>query len=114
MGKRPTNTQRPVTKIQIATLAAKLFVLSPMNRTLELLSRYVLSLARYDLNYDVRDHARMMTSLLAGVFQSIDRDEGGEDRGSVVLRREQVRLVLFQGKQDVVSERLHTGKQKNS
>ena len=41
-------------KLQALTLAAKLLVLSPADRTIGLLTRYVLSLARYDQNFDVR------------------------------------------------------------
>lgn len=89
-------------KLQTVTLAAKLLVLCPSDRTLGLLNRYVLSLARYDLNFDVRDRARMLGSLLSGVTSVLHSDEDGhEDQGGVVLRREQVKMVLFEGKQDV-------------
>ncbi|KAJ7903631.1 adaptin N terminal region-domain-containing protein [Mycena olivaceomarginata] len=74
-------TESPLVKLQIITLAAKLLVLSPSDRTLSLIGGYVFSLARYDLNYDVRDRARMITSLLSGLGLS-----------------EAVRLVLFEGK----------------
>lgn len=81
------------------TLGAKLLVLCPSDRTLILLNRYVLSLARYDLNFDVRDRARMVGSLLTGVVNNLLEDEEErEDQGGVVLRREQVKLVLFDGK----------------
>ena len=90
-------------KLQTVTLAAKLLVLNPSDRTLILLTRYVLSLARYDLNFDVRDRARTIGSLLAGVSQALDpeKENGYEEQAGVVLRREQVRMVLFEGKQDV-------------
>ncbi|KAF9522067.1 adaptin N terminal region-domain-containing protein [Crepidotus variabilis] len=84
-------------KLQVITLASKLFVLSPNDKTLGLLAKYVFSQARYDVNYDVRDRARMLSSLLVGVgleANGVDREE----RAGVVLRREQVRLVLFEGK----------------
>ena len=59
----------------------------------------MLSLARYDLNFDVRDRARMIGSLLLGVVNNLlEDDEEREDQGGVVLRREQVKLVLFDGK----------------
>ncbi|KIM84396.1 hypothetical protein PILCRDRAFT_818757 [Piloderma croceum F 1598] len=86
-------------KLQICTLAAKLLVLSPTSQPLRLLSRYVFSLARYDANYDVRDRTRMLVSLLAGLAPTLDED--GE-RGGVVLRREQVRRVLFEGKAGII------------
>lgn len=87
-------------KLQIVTLAAKLLVLSPSDRTIGLLNRYVFSLARYDLNYDVRDRGRMLGALLTGVNSNIygENDDLREEVGGVVLRREQVRMVLFEGK----------------
>ncbi|KAG6812288.1 hypothetical protein H0H92_003597 [Tricholoma furcatifolium] len=94
-----------VVKIQIITLAAKLFVLSSNDRVLALLSQYVFSLARYDLNYDVRDRARMISSLVAGVIPaSLMNGEEREQRTGVVLRREQVKLVLFEGKSGTVED----------
>ena len=87
-------------KVQIVSLAAKLLVLSPADRTLGLLNRYVLALARYDSNFDVRDRARMLGSLLSGVTSTLGED-GLQEQGGVVLRREQVKMVLFEGKQDV-------------
>lgn len=84
-------------KLQVITLAAKLFVLSSSDDArMKMLARYVFSLARYDVNYDVRDRGRMIWALLGGVGL-VDEDVG-ESRGGVVLRREQVKLVLFQGK----------------
>lgn len=87
-------------KLQAVTLAAKLLVLSPADRTIGLLNRYVFSLARYDLNYDVRDRGRMLRALLVGVAPNPfgDNDDAHEDVSGVVLRREQVKMVLFEGK----------------
>lgn len=101
-------TQAAIVKLQTVTLAAKLFVLCPTDRTLGLLSWYIFSLARYDLNYDVRDRARMVTLLLAGVAPTlfVDGELNQEERGGVVLRREQVKLVLFDGKSGVVDSEL--------
>lgn len=105
-GTLQTLLQSPIVKLQIVTLASKLLVLSPTDRTLGLLSRYVFSLARYDTNYDVRDRARMMTSLLAGVapvsVNGGDQSDEESQRSGVILRTEQVRLVLFEGKSGVV------------
>lgn len=67
------------------------------------------SLARYDLNYDVRDRARMLTSLLAGLSPTLNGDDAQEDQGGVVLRREQVRVVLFEGKTGVIDDEFHIG-----
>ena len=95
----------PLVKLQTVTLAAKLFVLSPYDRTVGLLARYVFSQARYDVNYDVRDRGRMVVGLLVGVGDGLNM--GGsepEEKGGVVLRREQVRLVLFEGKTGMVDD----------
>ncbi|KAJ7104301.1 adaptin N terminal region-domain-containing protein [Mycena belliarum] len=100
------SSEPPMVKLQIITLAAKLLVLCPTDHTLSLICGYVFTLAKYDLNYDVRDRARMVTSLLAGLGLSeavTAKDPDQDDRGGVVLRREQVRLVLFEGKVSVVA-----------
>lgn len=96
-----TMKQAPIVKLQVVTLASKLVVLSPEDRTLKLLARYVLNLARYDQNYDVRDRARMMASLLSGVIPQVANGTDAEERGGVVLRSEQVKMVLFDGKSNV-------------
>ncbi|GJE85585.1 adaptin N terminal region-domain-containing protein [Phanerochaete sordida] len=98
--------EEPIVKLQAITLGAKLIVLSPADRTLILLNRYVLSLARYDMNFDVRDRARMLGALLVGAIPSLhEDDEEQEAPGGVVLRREQVRLVLFEGKLGAPAEK---------
>jgi AP-3 complex subunit beta len=87
--------QAPAVKLQSVVLASKLLVLLPENRTLQLLTRYILNLARYDQNYDVRDRGRMMASLLSGINYDLGVPE---ERVGVVFRKEQVRLILFEGK----------------
>lgn len=102
-------------KLQVLTLAAKLQVLCDTDhRVLSLLSGYVFSLARYDTNFDVRDRARMLSALLTGVSPHLQHANGDHyeswdervesDQGGVILRREQVKLVLFQGKLGVHEE----------
>ncbi|KAF9565363.1 hypothetical protein CPC08DRAFT_784525 [Agrocybe pediades] len=104
-------SESKLVKLQVVTLAAKLFILSPADRRIALLSKYVLGgLARYDLDWDVRDRARMVVGLLDGVSGGIngmngvesweeqEQRQGHAERAGVVLRREQVRLVLFEGK----------------
>ncbi|KAJ7052497.1 adaptin N terminal region-domain-containing protein [Mycena amicta] len=95
----------PFVKLQIVTLAAKLLVLCPTDERLSLVAGYVFSLAKYDLNYDVRDRTRMMVSLLSGLGLPeavMAKDPTLESRGGVILRREQARVILFQGKIAVV------------
>lgn len=89
--------EEPLVKLQVVTLAAKLFVLNCVDRRLGMLCRYVFSLARYDLNYDVRDRGRMLSGLLTGIGLEMNGG-GGEELKGVVLRREQVKVVLFEGK----------------
>jgi len=100
-------------KLQLCTLATKLLILAPEHQTLILLSQYVFSLARYDSDYDVRDRARMLGMLLHGVSPDFrlmngSTEDVGEviDKGGVVLRREQVRLVLFEGKLQAPDEKI--------
>ena len=103
--------QTAAVKLQTITLAAKLLVLSPADRIIGLLNRYVFSLARYDLNYDVRDRGRMLSALLAGVNANLygEGDDWHEDVGGVVLRREQVRMVLFEGKSSLGEDKMQDG-----
>jgi AP-3 complex subunit beta len=93
-------------KLQAITLAAKLLVLSPSHTTLTQLGKYVFALARYDRNYDVRDRGRMLQQLLAGVVPGIGAVDAREI-GGVVLRRAQVRIVLFEGKESAAVEHAH-------
>ncbi|EGN98995.1 hypothetical protein SERLA73DRAFT_168569 [Serpula lacrymans var. lacrymans S7.3] len=98
---RSFSSESNIVKLQILTLSAKLLVMCPTDRTLGLLCHYVFSVARFDIDYDVRDRTRMLASLLAGLSPSISGDEDTQDQGGVVLRREQVKRVLFEGKEDV-------------
>jgi AP-3 complex subunit beta len=103
--------QTPDVKLQIITLASKLLVLNPEDRILRLLGRHVFSLARYDPNYDVRDRARLLSTLLAGIVTNLltDDDEMRTEKGGVVLRQDQVRMVLFDGKAAVVENYFQGG-----
>ena len=92
-------SQTATVKLQAVTLAAKLLVLSPAHIALTQLAKYVFALARYDRNYDVRDRGRMLQQLLAGVVPDIGAADA-MDVGGVVLRRAQVRVVLFEGKEN--------------
>lgn len=52
-----------ITKLQILTLSAKLICLNPTHAILNNLNQYLLNLARYDTDYDVRDRARFLRAL---------------------------------------------------
>jgi hypothetical protein len=49
-------------KLQILNLAVKLFLTNPEQT--KLLCQYVLTLARYDQNYDIRDRSRLLRQVL--------------------------------------------------
>ncbi|CAG8441070.1 3847_t:CDS:10 [Acaulospora morrowiae] len=57
-------TEADVVKLQIINLGAKLLSLHPTDHTINLITQYVLNLARYDLNYDIRDRARFLRGLV--------------------------------------------------
>ncbi|KAA3672577.1 AP-3 complex subunit beta [Paragonimus westermani] len=56
------SNQEPVVKLQVLNLAAKLCIVNP--RQTQLLTQYVFNLARYDLNYDIRDRSRLLRALI--------------------------------------------------
>jgi len=53
--------EEDIVKLQILTLAAKLFVQGLAKS--DVLFQYVFQLAKYDLSYDVRDRARLLRAL---------------------------------------------------
>ncbi|KAF6779023.1 hypothetical protein AHF37_01225 [Paragonimus kellicotti] len=53
---------RKLLQLQILNLAAKLCIVNP--RQTQLLTQYVFNLARYDLNYDIRDRSRLLRALI--------------------------------------------------
>ncbi|KAG9026257.1 AP-3 complex subunit beta, partial [Serendipita sp. 407] len=110
-------------KLQTLTLTAKLLSLSPESEILGKLSLYCFSLARYDQSYDVRDRGRLLCTLLADICPKLktvsssgnnnhqnpiqeqewneETTDGGGDssRGMITLRKEQIQMILFQGKE---------------
>ncbi|CAE6426865.1 unnamed protein product [Rhizoctonia solani] len=103
MAKRFT-AEPDVSKLATLTLAVKLITLNPHAPILQKLASYVLALARWDTSYDVRDRARWMSGLVRGFLkmEESQEEDGDENRmeseSGVVLRPEQVRIVLFEGK----------------
>ncbi|CAK8678181.1 unnamed protein product [Clavelina lepadiformis] len=55
-------SQEDIVKLQIVNLASKLFVTN--QKQTKLLTQYVLQLAKYDQNYDIRDRARFIRHLI--------------------------------------------------
>jgi AP-3 complex subunit beta len=54
--------QDDIVKLQILNLATKLTITN--SKQTRLLSQYVFSLAKYDMNYDIRDRARFLRQLI--------------------------------------------------
>lgn len=105
-------------KLQILTLAAKVLVTADVTPQLIQMTQYLLALARYDADYDVRDRSRFFSGLLRGVKNSrtgtkgdassngddkdaalqqteTTEDDEEEEMSGVVLRREQIRVILL-------------------
>ena len=55
-------SQEEIVKLQTVNLAAKLCIANAKQS--RLLCQYVLNLAKYDLNYDIRDRARFLQKLV--------------------------------------------------
>jgi AP-3 complex subunit beta len=87
-----------IVKLQIINLGAKLYSLNSTDQILNLLFQYVLNLARYDLNYDIRDRARLLRGL---ILQGITFDNGeieeAQSSGSVKnsILRENLKQILL-------------------
>ena len=79
-------------------MAAKLLCLSPTDKILTALTHYVFSLARFDLNYDVGDRSRVLHALLSGIAPGLAETSEAQERTGVILRRAQVKVILFEGK----------------
>lgn len=75
-----------VSKLQVLTLSAKLVCNNPDNATLNTLNQYVLNLARYDTNYDVRDRARFLRALTM--------PHNGDNRGLDALKMYLKKILL--------------------
>ncbi|KAG0187161.1 AP-3 complex subunit beta-2 [Apophysomyces sp. BC1034] len=88
--------QNHATKLQILTLSAKLVCLNPSHTTLDNLNQYVLNLARYDLNYDVRDRARFLRVL---TLPTSDQQSPGLE-----VLKQQLKRVLMSDKEPPVTE----------
>ncbi|XP_076039597.1 adaptor related protein complex 3 subunit ruby isoform X2 [Oratosquilla oratoria] len=54
--------EEDIVKLQILNLATKLYLTNP--KQTKLLCQYIYNLAKYDVNYDIRDRARLMRALV--------------------------------------------------
>ena len=57
------------------TLACKLYLSEPKPAACDKLFRYVIDMARYDMDFDIRDRARMMRGILLGGSSPMVRDK---------------------------------------
>ncbi|XP_058623653.1 AP-3 complex subunit beta-2 isoform X3 [Onychostoma macrolepis] len=62
------NNEEDIVKLQIINLAAKLYLTN--SKQTKLLTQYVLNLAKYDQNYDIRDRARFIRQLIVPTDKS--------------------------------------------
>ncbi|KAJ8525716.1 hypothetical protein ON010_g15397 [Phytophthora cinnamomi] len=53
-------------RLQVLNLAVKLGLREPQKRTVQLLLQYVIELCKFDIDYDVRDRARLVRAALSG------------------------------------------------
>nr|XP_023663000.1 AP-3 complex subunit beta-2-like isoform X3 [Paramormyrops kingsleyae] len=67
MAKSFTN-EEDIVKLQVLNLAAKLYLTN--SKQTKLLTQYVLNLAKYDQNYDIRDRARFIRQLIVPTDKS--------------------------------------------
>ncbi|KAG0286098.1 AP-3 complex subunit beta-2 [Linnemannia gamsii] len=81
-------TESESSKLQILTLGGKLVALEgTTSKTVSLLFQYVLNMARYDLDYGVRDRARFLRALVYGKQKvalatiDLDSDENDHENG---------------------------------
>jgi len=82
-----------IVKLQVLTLGAKLILASdpepPQPRLLEIL-RYVLQLAKYDVNYDIRDRARLIRLLIFAEGEGAANTEVRKNAKSLFLTEKPV------------------------
>lgn len=78
-------SQEEIVKLQIINLAAKLYLTNP--KQTKLISQYVLQLAKYDQNYDIRDRSRFIRHLIMPSAASADSEVGN-------LRKYAKRILL--------------------
>ncbi|KAI7905881.1 adaptin N terminal region-domain-containing protein [Cokeromyces recurvatus] len=85
-----------ITKLQILTLSAKLICLNPTHLTLANLNQYVLNLARYDTDYDVRDRARFLRALTIPIQN--------EEKPGLNQLKQHLKKILLSNKEPPVIE----------
>ncbi|CAH0478516.1 unnamed protein product [Peronospora belbahrii] len=59
-------------RLQLLNLAVKLGLREPQERVIQLLLQYVIELCKFDIDYDIRDRARLIRAALAGDESIVD------------------------------------------
>ncbi|KAI9197460.1 adaptin N terminal region-domain-containing protein [Polychytrium aggregatum] len=96
-----------IAKLQILNLGAKLVVSTvqaadkAVSTVIKKIMEYVLTLARFDANYEIRDRARFLRSLLAGVMSEGDAVAGASE-GAILGRK--LREIILSTKAIPVTE----------
>lgn len=85
-----------ITKLQILTLSAKLICLNPSSPVLNSLNQYLLNLARYDIDYDVRDRARFIRALTIPTAE--------QQKPGMNVIKEHLKTILLSNKEPPVIE----------
>ena len=81
--------QEEIVKLQILNLAVKLFLTNPEQT--KLLCQYVLTLARYDQNYDIRDRSRLLRQIL---FPQNENSKISEKASEIFLANKPAPLLV--------------------
>jgi len=89
------------TRMQILNLAIKLSLLLPDDEKVQLLATYVLEMARYDPDTDVRDRSRLMTALMGLAPSTADADGNDVstvDEDALAVFSEHAAKIMLAGK----------------
>ncbi|ESO12816.1 hypothetical protein HELRODRAFT_62184, partial [Helobdella robusta] len=79
--------EEDIVKLQILNLATKLYLTNP--KQTKLLCQYVFNLAKYDINYDIRDRARFLRQLV-----SLKEDKTGASKEGGLLAKHAKKILL--------------------
>ena len=79
-------------KLQILNLATKLSITNP--KQTRLLSQFVFNLAKYDLNYDIRDRARFLRQLIMPAAANAAAGEDKATAGTGALTKHVKKIFL--------------------
>ena len=106
-GAKQFSTESAIVKLQVLNLGAKLVSVEPtdVNR---LLFGYVLNLARFDLDYDIRDRARCLRALVSEPVKRMRTSDDG-DAVSTPLLAARLKNLLLASKALPVPENPYAG-----